>query len=148
MFPLGKRARVFKHFADSTRATVIKPLDFPRVTEGKDYNYLSIPLVDMPELASKYVVAMETSKSEDWCRCEWLIHPDDTAIGRGRCRHCGEKRDTGIHEPTGVVNGWWPEVYHAYQGIRMRKGDQAWDCPVHTREGFLLYFFEWIKRND
>lgn len=29
---------------------------------------------------------------------------------------------------------------------RIRPGtDQAWDCPVHTREGYLLYFTEWAR---
>jgi len=27
---------------------------------------------------------------------------------------------------------------------RVRKGEAALDCPVHTKEGFLIGFFRWI----
>ena len=145
MFSLGKRHKKFIRSNDNNTVIVL-PLDHPNFIEGKDYKYLSLPLVDMPELATAYVQAMETAKTDEWCRCEWLIHPDDEKVNRGRCRQCGEKQDTEVHHglPEDIETG----MSHRYQGIRMRKGDQAWDCPVHTREGFLLYFFEWVKTHN
>lgn len=37
-----------------------------------------------------------------------------------------------------------PDDMEKPEGSRRRaRGQQAWDCPVHTKEGFLLYFFQW-----
>jgi len=74
--------------------------------------YISIPALDIPRLAEQYAQAMESEKTDDWCRCEWIIHPDD------------------VDKPKG--------------SRRKRRGDQAPDCPVHTKEGMLIYFFEWV----
>ncbi len=104
---------------------------------NKDYKYMSIPLSDVPELATIYVQAMETEESEKWCRCEWIIHPDDAEIKRGNCRECNQPKKALLHFGNA----------HQFKGVRMRRGDQDLTCPVHTKEGFLIYFFEWIKQN-
>lgn len=31
---------------------------------------------------------------------------------------------------------------------RVRMGEPAPDCPIHTKEGFLLYFLEWVFTHD
>lgn len=74
--------------------------------------YISIPALDIPKLVQQYVDAIETQETDDWCRCEWIIHPDDTELPKGK--------------------------------RRKRRGEEVWDCPVHTKEGFLIYFFEWV----
>lgn len=109
---------------------------------NKDYKYMSIPLSDVPELATLYVQAMETEVSEDWCRCEWLLHPDDRGIDKGCCRECNAPKKSKVH-PTKFTD----DASHEFKGIRKRRGEQDMTCPVHTREGFLIYFFEWIKQN-
>lgn len=38
-----------------------------------------------------------------------------------------------------------PDDVNAPEGKRrLRRGQTVDDCPVHTKEGFLLYFFEWV----
>ncbi len=112
---------------------------------NKDYKYMSIPLSDVPELATIYVQAMETEESEKWCRCEWLIHPDDTETKRGNCRECNQPKKAIVH--SGLPEDIEFSNAHPFKGVRMRRGEQDMTCPVHTREGFLIYFFEWIKQN-
>lgn len=31
---------------------------------------------------------------------------------------------------------------------RMRRVDDDLECPIHTREGFLLNFFTWLEKQD
>jgi hypothetical protein len=74
--------------------------------------YISIPALDVPKLAAAYAEAMESQETDEWCRCEWIIHPDDHDKPKGK--------------------------------RRKRRADTAPDCPVHTKEGLLIYFFEWV----
>lgn len=110
-----------------------------------DFTPLPIPftLEQVPALAKAYSAAIEVEKTNDWCRCKWIIHPDDTAVARNRCRECGEKPTDEIHQGLDILGG----CGHRFRGARMRKGDQAWDCPVHTKEGFIIYFFQWVIDN-
>lgn len=61
----------------------------------------------------QYVRAIETETTEKWCRCEWIIHPDDVNKRKGT--------------------------------RRKRRGDTHFDCPVHTREGFIMGFLIWYR---
>lgn len=108
-------------------ARVIPPIGGDTPTD-----YISLPLKDIPELVTRYVMAVETQETDEWCRCEWIIHPDDLLIVDYRCRECNRSRDDAIH------------LDHQFRGKRKRRGDQHPECPVHTKEGFLLYFFEWV----
>lgn len=41
-----------------------------------------------------------------------------------------------------------PEDMNKEEGKRrIRKGETALDCPVHTKEGFLIGFFVWVLAN-
>lgn len=101
--------------------------------------FISVPQNDLLPLVNKYIEAMMTEESEQWCRCEWIIHPDDAAVKKGMCRICECDRKAGIHnEVTGSQH------YHPFAGIRKRRGNEDPTCPVHTREGMVIYFFEWI----
>lgn len=95
-----------------------------------------ISLDQMPKLAEKYVAAMETGESDEWCRCEWMIHPDDITVAADTCRVCGAKKNDNVHDTQHVLQ-------HVFRGRRKRRMDDAPDCPVHTKEGFLLYFIQW-----
>src|SRR5687768_8517087 len=99
---------------------------------------LTIPLDSIPALAATYVTAIETGESAEWCRCEWIIHPDDMNVKDGACRFCAAKRDAVVHAEN------TPDFTHKFLGKRMRRGELALDCPAHTKEGFLLYFFQWM----
>jgi len=84
----------------------------PKLATALPCAYISLPALDIPKLAEEYIAAMEVQRTDDWCRCEWIIHPDDVDLPKGK--------------------------------RRKRRGEQADDCPVHTKEGFLIYFFEWV----
>lgn len=105
---------------------------------GSNALFFSIPAADIPALAAKYFSAMETEESKNWCRCQWIVHPDDINVKAGTCRECGDTPDSDYHN---IAD---PDYTHDYRGKRMRKGEQVTDCPVHTKEGMLIYFFEWI----
>lgn len=107
--------------------------------------YLALPKLDIPRLAAKYFAAMETGETEDWCRCPWQIHPDDQEMKKGECRECGASSGHGkvmVHDdpPLGQE---YDSRFHKFSGRRMRRTDDEPTCPVHTKEGMLLYFFEW-----
>lgn len=104
-------------------------------------SYISIPALDIPGLADAYIAAMETQNTNDWCRCEWIIHPDDVNVSANHCRECGEKKEHDVHFSQ---YGEHDFMRHYFRGKRMRRGDQAPDCPVHTKEGLIIYFFEWV----
>jgi hypothetical protein len=101
----------------------------------------TIPKAGIPELVKRYCAALEIGQTTDWCKCEWQIHPDDVAVPVGGCRNCGEDKSADYHHEDN------PEG-HLFQGKRMRRKDNHPDCPVHTREGLVLGFFEWLFPKD
>jgi hypothetical protein len=111
------------------------------VATGVDVEILSLPKFQIPSLVNQYIAAMETEVSDEWCKCPWIIHPDDQEVKKGTCRICGERKDRKVHDvdPEGLRLG-----VHKFTGKRMRRGDEHPECPVHTREGMVLYFFEWV----
>jgi hypothetical protein len=114
MWFLGKRAKQERFKRKWKRqyspGGVILPID------AVPNEFISIPEKELPELVERYVRAMETQRTDDWCRCEWTIHPDDTELPKGKRRKI--------------------------------RSDTHPECPVHTKEGFLRYFFEWVFTND
>lgn len=102
--------------------------------------YISIPQADILPLVALYISKMETEESEHWCRCEWIIHPDDANIDRGNCRECNQPKKSDVHKIIDELD----IDRHRFRGIRKRRGDEDATCPVHTREGLVVYFFEWI----
>lgn len=81
-------------------------------SEGEMTEFLSIPKAEIPTIATLYVDSLEVEQSRKWCKCEWIIHPDDLEMPEGQ--------------------------------RRMRRGAQDEQCPVHTRVGFILGFFEFV----
>ena len=61
----------------------------------------------------QYITAIETGKSDDLCQCQWIIHPDDVDLPKGKRRKA--------------------------------RGTVSFLCPVHTREGFLVGFLDWMR---
>lgn len=112
---LFRKARARRRAAENLHELAKKGRILPPALGTVPCEYISIPALDIPDLAAKYFAAMETQKTDDWCRCEWIIHPDDVDLPKGK--------------------------------RRKRRGEQAFDCPVHTREGMLIYFFEWVFTN-
>lgn len=89
----------------------------PTLAEAPTVGWLSIPLADVMQLVADYTTWVETAETAEVCKCEWIIHPDDI----------NKKPEEGKR--------------------RMRRGDTSLDCPAHTKEGYLLGFFEWLKKS-
>lgn len=105
-----------------------------------------VPVQQMVTIASagvaadveEYVGMLETEESAVWCKCVWRVHPDDQNVKPGNCRDCGAAKN--VH----IVG----EGFHRFAGIRRVRIDTHPACPVHTKEGLIIGFLEWMtKRN-
>jgi hypothetical protein len=105
-----------------------------------DEPYFFLPKTKVPALVEEYVNKIETERTNNWCKCEWIIHPDDVDIQLDVCKKCGQHDSNGDH-----VLGL-NELREVHEFVtpkrRMRRGAQHPQCPVHTKEGFILGFFE------
>jgi len=103
-------------------------------------------------LVEEYVAKMETERTNEWCKCEWIIHPEDVELDTENCAEC--------HHPNLVhMSGFDPYCTKQDHQMcdcagwvdppkrRMRRGTLHDQCPVHTKEGFILGFFEWVFPN-
>lgn len=106
---------------------------------------VSIAKGDIRKLVFKYIGQMETEVSEDWCKCLWAYHPDDQEVKSGACRLCGASRKSPVHDQASAEVETNPEWYHRFEGKRKRRVDDHPECPVHTREGMVMHFFEWVS---
>jgi hypothetical protein len=138
---------IFKLFSNRKIKTTFEEAEFgpvhwlkPLMLSGP-IDWLALPKRDVPELVARYIAAMETEESAEWCRCLWAVHPDDQEIKKGHCRECNQPQKADVH----TVNAD-PDV-HKFKGKRMRKADEHPQCPVHTREGMVMYFLEWAFTN-
>lgn len=108
----------------------------------------TVSIAEARALVHKYTTAMQTEESVEWCKCLWQIHPDDTECKPGTCRECGQKG--GARDHLAVLQGVMMHAGnpHPFAGIRRRRVDDHLECPVHTKEGMITYFFEWVRQHD
>lgn len=109
--------------------------------EGDMTEFLSLPKLRIPEMAAEFVSWIEIAETDKWCKCEWAIHPDDEAIEEGKCRKCTESKEHDNHVWENI-----PDItyQHNFIGRRKRLVDQNEQCPIHTKVGLILGFFEWL----
>lgn len=133
--------------------------------DNLDYIRIQIGPADLAEKVRDYVAELETHKSNDVCMCQWIIHPDDTEIDPYNCATCGHPNlmhmsgddsyctktvygpddlETGL--PSSDAKCECPE-WKPPRKRRMRRGETNLECPVHTREGFILGFFKWLEKH-
>lgn len=122
---------VARERADSLMATTQDFRIVAPVEEASGMEFLSIPKMRIPEMADQYIAWIETEVTDKWCKCIWALHPDDTDVNEGECRICN-RPENAIH------------VEHSYRGRRKRRVEEHPQCPVHTRVGLVLGFFEWL----
>lgn len=131
-----------------------KTLDYienPKAQTFSDTSeFVSIPSKDLLGLVQTYVHKMEIELSTKWCKCEWILHPDDIDIEEDQCRDCRHAKHNHNREDEldDSITACVSCDCYRFKGRRMRKGAQHAECPVHTREGFLLGFFEWVFSDD
>lgn len=106
------------------------------IVRGNTPGTISVTLADIPAQLRGYVHALEIGESTRWCKCLWAAHPDDVLIKPGHCRLCSLSK--GKHST---------DTNHVFTGVRRRKIDTHPECPVHTREGLILGFIDWLQ-ND
>lgn len=143
---------------------VISGAKAPAITFDGVGGTFTLHKLAIPELAEEYVSNMETERTNDWCKCEWLVHPEDEGIDPTVCSACGHPR--ALHkglpdEPMActkrIERGKYSETPSATcvcedwvdpPKRRLRRGETHPECPIHTKEGFLLGFFEWLAKRD
>lgn len=111
--------------------------------------YVTVDTRTLSEKVSEYVAAMEQQRTNDWCKCEWIVHPADEKLDIHNCGNCHHPQLLHITDEAndeyrctssvGCKCNHWADPPKR----RMRRGDQDPECPVHTKEGFLLGFFDW-----
>lgn len=118
------------------------------------------------EWAAQYVSEMETQRTNDWCKCEWLVHPEDVELDVHNCGNCHHPRSLHMSGTdsycTKILNAHEDESPIPQKSFtedclcdawvdpprrRLRRGDTNLQCPIHTKEGFLLGFFLWAWKN-
>lgn len=124
------------------------PLSEMMDAETQSSPYLSIVKRDIPQWAERYVRHIETSVTQEVCKCEWTAHPDDVKIRPLHCRDCEHPRER--HQE---VDGKIKCVPHTlerecacinYMPRRVKMGDVHPHCPVHTPVGRIMGFFEYV----
>lgn len=120
---------------------------------NQDDLYLSLPKKDIPQLAADYVKKLEAATTKDWCKCEWLVHPDDVNVRAMHCRECQHLArnhwapgGSDVNNP--VLGNCMECSCEEYKDRRVRKGAESPECPIHTRVGFILGFFLWVYRDQ
>lgn len=75
---------------------------------------LSFPKADLPELATRYVDAMETERTNRWCKCEWIIHPEDVDKPQGerRISRGAPALDCAVHTKIGFILGFFEWMFN------------------------------------
>lgn len=129
----------------------IRNIRFPEMEEGElssTVEFLSIPKREIPATAAKYVNLVETGVTKEWCTCLWEVHRDHVKIPEDHCVHCGEHRDHGNHNGGPVLTqSDVDEGFHTFGGRAVRLKEMSLTCPVHTKEGLILGYFEWMFRD-
>lgn len=125
------------------------PLSMARLGE----EFLSIPKRTLPALVEKYLDELETGTTDEWCQCKWHVHPDDTEVKAGHCRNCTHPNTDHENKSSkdtfpcmydnGEDNGFVCSCVN-YQGRRQRRMDDEPLCPVHSKLGLILGFYEWL----
>lgn len=111
--------------------------------------HFSLPKAEIPKLVKEYIKALELGNTEEWCKCEWLMHPDDVDIPVFCCRNCKHHMTKHQDRDTRDDSNNFLEVpcsecgCNNLQTRRLRLKEQHNECPVHTREGLILGFYEW-----
>lgn len=127
--------------------------DVDMSTLDQDTVYLSLPKKDIPNWAAEYVKTLETATLKDWCKCEWIIHPDDVNIQAMHCRNCNHPVNLHQDQTTRDDDKQFLLIpckecdCEEYRDRRVRKGAESPECPIHSREGFILGFFLWCYRD-
>lgn len=125
--------------------------------------FYSLPVDKLPDMVIEYVSAMETQRTNDWCKCQWILHPEDVDLDIHNCGRCHHPRalHTEMEGMEGCTKQFGESVESGEPWIecrcegwvdppkrRMRRGDNHPLCPVHTKEGFLIGFFNWLYKED
>lgn len=122
--------------------------------------FLAIMKADIPHLAEKYIDYIETSVTQEVCKCDWVAHPDDVGIRAMHCRECTHPREKHTDIGDGVVkcasaikiddaiDGTRECECSQYVPRRVRKADENPFCPVHTSVGRVMGFFEYVFKKQ
>lgn len=86
----------------------------PRGWESKAdefLEFLSIPKKEIPELAARFIDAIETQETLKWCACTWKIHPEDVGKERQRKVRIDANEWCVLHTKVGLILGFFAFVF-------------------------------------
>ncbi len=127
---------------------------YPDVEEMElplDTEWFSLAKAHIPDAVKEYIHLLETGETKAWCKCPWILHPDDVNIPEGMCVHCGKEQETNFHDVGAIIDSEAVDKgFHRFQGRRIRRdlNNENPECPVHTKEGFILGFFEHLFKDQ
>lgn len=107
--------------------------------------FLSLPKGELPGMVNRYLEALETGTTEEWCQCMWQVHLDDVDVQIGHCRDClhPQAGHTLPKHPLDDPDECLCCGSNGYRSRRTRRIDDEPLCPVHSKPGLILGFFEW-----
>lgn len=86
----------------------------PQKHTGPDgTEFYAIPVEEIAPLAEEYIRILETSKTTEFCTCEWAVHPDDTGKPEGerRLRLLAHAELCPVHTQEGRILGFFGWVF-------------------------------------
>lgn len=127
------------------------PIDpLPGILDNNsDPTILAIVKRDIPRWAEKYVHYIDTATTQEICKCEWLVNPDDLEIRPLCCRECTHPRDKHVDQGDNRVSCTADIADDecgcvVYTPRRVRMGERNPVCPVHSPVGRIMGFFEFV----
>lgn len=113
--------------------------------------HFAIAKRDIPRLAEAYFRMLDIALTDEWCKCEFVMHPDDVNLDKTRCRFCKGTPNEHPSDYSVVVEGreFTKEcLKFSEPKSRKHKVNDHPHCPVHTHVGRLLGFYEWLFPED
>lgn len=161
-FPDGTPIRAYAKVVPMDELSVSLPLGpteqahqmyYPDVEAGElpeGTEWFSLAKGYIPQAVTEYVNRLEGGETKEWCKCPWIVHPEDMNLQEGECGYCGHQREDKRHNVGALTNSDELDAgLHRFQGRRIRRdlNNEHPQCPVHTKEGFILGFFEYLFKD-
>lgn len=97
-------------------------------------DWLAVPKDGLPALIAEYVTLVSESETNEFCTCEWIVHPDDVGkTEKRRMRRGEEKPDCWIHTKQGFILGFFTWLFK----VREERREPTLDDHIEAASDML-----------